>query len=217
VRLALAIDTSSVTYAVAIGISEDVLVHRTVRRDDPSFRGIGDLVSSSLASINGSFTDIECVALDVGPGSLASARAATAYANGLAFGLGIGIYCASSLEIMAADAREIDARAALCVRNAGGGNVYAGLFDPGSRPQLRHGQLESVIPAMTADVTEISVAGWHRREIADLLPLVNVKDTGIEYPSVLTLYKMLKTEGDRIGSLVSLASPLNEGSAVFHE
>jgi tRNA A37 threonylcarbamoyladenosine modification protein TsaB len=215
-KLFLAIEASSSTYAVALGAGEAPLVHRACSRDDPSFRGVGELVSSSLAGAGFSFADIGSVGVDIGPGNLSSVRAAVAYANGLAFSLGLMVFCANSLELMAADSHEIQACPALCLRIAGGGNVYAGLFDGSQAPQLRHGRLESTVTAMVGDLGKVCVAGAYRQAVADLAVGSDICDTGIEAPNVVTLYRMLSLAGDTSDRLVPLASPLNEGSRVFH-
>lgn len=217
-KLTLAIEASSAIYAVALGTGEVPLVHRAHRRDHSSFRGVGELVSSALAQAGGSFAAIEAVGVDVGPGSLSSVRAAVAYANGLGFSLGIDIFCANSLELMAMESAAVQADPTLCMRIAGDGNVYAGLFATGQAPQLRYGPLRPTITAMASGFSRIAVAGANREKAADLLPDTSVQDTGIEVPSVATLYRMMRaSHGEMGGARVPSASPLNEGSRVFHE
>jgi tRNA threonylcarbamoyl adenosine modification protein YeaZ len=223
-KLALAIEASSAAYAVALGDVSVPTVHRECRRDDPSFAGIGEMVASSAAAAGANFSDIETIAVDIGPGSLSSVRAAVAYANGLAFSLGIMVFCANSLELMAAESREIQPSPALCVRKGEAGNVYAGIFadENGGMPdepptQLRYGPFQATVAALAGDHPKITVAGAHRQAVAGVLAGAHVYDTGIDQPSVATLYAMMRAERTRPGRLVPLASPLNEGSKVFHE
>lgn len=217
-KLTLAIEASSATYAVALGNGDVPLVHQARRRDHAGFRGVGELVSSALAEARGGFAAIEAIGVDVGPGNLSSVRAAVAYANGLGFSLGVDIFCANSLELMAMEAGAIQAGPALCMRVAGDGNVYAGLFASGQEPKLRFGPLGSTVTALASGFDGIAVAGAHREKPAGLLPGARVHDTGIEAPSAVTLYRMMRaSHGEMGGTRVPSASPLNEGSRVFHE
>ncbi len=217
-KLTLAIEASSATYAVALGTGDTPMVHQARRRDHSGFRGVGDLVSAAVAEAGGRFAAIEAIGVDIGPGNLSSVRAAVAYANGLGFSLGVDIFCANSLELMAMDAAPFQAGPALCLRVAGDGNVYAGLFASGQAPQLRFGPLAPTITALVSGFSGIAVAGAHREETVGLLPGAQVHDTGIEAPSAVTLYRMMRaSHGEMGGTWVPSASPLNEGSRVFHE
>lgn len=215
-KLDLAIEASSALYAVALGHAAVPAIHRECRRDDPSFAGVGQMVSSSVAAAGARFSDIHTIAVDIGPGSLSSVRAAVAYANGLAFSLGIMVFGANSLELMAAESREIQPSPALCVRKGEAGNVYAGVFTEDQDAQMRYGPLQDTVTALAGHHGKITVAGARRQAVADLLAQTHVYDTGIEQPSVLTLYAMMRAERTRPGRLVPVASPLNEGSRVFH-
>jgi tRNA A37 threonylcarbamoyladenosine modification protein TsaB len=192
----LAIETSSVTYGVAVGNGGTIVAERTLRRDDPAFTGLADLV----ASVVDDFAAIDAVAVDIGPGNLASVRSGVAYANGLAFSLGRPILVASSLELLALEAGD---DATLCLRDAGSGRVYA-RFDG----ELRHGPFEPVVLSLVGDRPAISVAGVHRAKVAALLPGVAIKDTGIDAPQVATLLAARTKQ-------VDVASPLTEASPEF--
>jgi tRNA threonylcarbamoyladenosine biosynthesis protein TsaB len=232
VRLTLAIETSSIYYGAVLGAAGRVVAHRDLRRDDPEFESVGHLVATLLRSCDGRFEDIERIAVDVGPGNLSSVRAGVAYANGLAFSLDAPVLGVNGLELLALAAHEQSAaheqpaapeltpaaeptaapgRPVLCLRNAGGGTVYAGLFRDGAEPAMRHGPLASAVPELAADLAEVTVAGLFRHEVKDLLPGVRVNDSGVEFPSALTLHRLL---GSRPES-AAFASPINDSSAVF--
>jgi tRNA threonylcarbamoyladenosine biosynthesis protein TsaB len=211
----LAIETSSVNYGIALGEGERVLASQTIRRDDPSFPGLAELVSASLARVGREIADIELLALDIGPGNLASVRRGVAYVNGLAFSLGKPIFVANSLRLLALEAAESDERSVLCLRDAGHGGVYAGLFHHGTARRWRYGPLEQVVTALAGDRAEISVAGVFRQEVAALLPHASVKDTGLEFPRVSTLHTLLVQTPAAARNLVALASPVTDSSPLF--
>jgi tRNA threonylcarbamoyladenosine biosynthesis protein TsaB len=205
----LAIETSSINYAAALCTADEMIACRVLRRDDPAFAGIGALVAEALALAGKEFGDIERLAVNAGPGNLGSVRAGVAYVNGLGFALRRPILAANSLALLAL---EVDQPAVLCLRNAGGGEVYAGIFPRGA---MRHGPLTTVVPALAGELAEVAVAGSFRAEAIAALPRVSAKDSGVEYPDVLTLQRFLSTARD--ADWADVVSPINEGSAVFHE
>jgi len=213
----LALETSSRTYAVAVGDGETPLAQAAARRDDPEFPELGVLVDGALARAGLAFSDIGTIGVDVGPGGLASIRAAVAYANGLAFSLGVEIFPVSSLELMAIAAQRAHRGPFLCLKTAHGGNVYAGLFVNGETAEMRHGPACSVIPAIARGLTRVCVAGPTKEELPDLLPDVTVEDSGIEEADVAVLYCVTRATVADPGRLVPVASPINEASRIFHE
>ena len=213
----LAVEASSRTYAVAAGDGELPRAQRASRRDDPAFAGLGDLVAQTLTAAGASFRDIDTIAVDIGPGGLSSIRSAVAYANGLAFSLGVKIFAVSSLELMAIEARQAHRGPILSLKRGSGGNVFAGLFIDGEIVEMRHGPPGSVVPAVAAGLETVSVAGPPREDVAGLLPGVTVIDTGIADPDVTVLYQAAKIAMTAPERLVPVASALNEASRIFHE
>jgi tRNA threonylcarbamoyladenosine biosynthesis protein TsaB len=221
VTLTLAIDTSSMEYGIALCTRREIVAHRSVRRDDPSFQGLGELVTSCLGAAGGGFADVERIAVDVGPGYLGSVRVGVSYANGLAFSLGRMVLPVDSLRLLAREAAEsggaggIGGTAILCLRQAGGGDAYAGLFRAGAPPRLRHGRLASVVTALAGDLTEVAVAGAFRPAVGELLPNAKVKDTGVDHPTVLTLARLVTAGEADPAAPAPFASPLDDSSPVF--
>jgi tRNA A37 threonylcarbamoyladenosine modification protein TsaB len=216
VRLVLALESSSRTYAVAVGDGDQPRAQRTSLRDGRTFVDVGELAAQALAG-EATFDDVDTIAVDVGPGDVLSVRAAVAYANGLAFGLGVKIFPITSLELMAIAAQRTHPGPLLCLKRAMGGNTYAGLFVNGEVTEMRHGPLSSIVPAIAAGLETVDVAGTFEGEMADLLPDVIVTDTGIANADVAVLYQAARRAiiADP-GRLVPVASPVNEGSWIFH-
>ncbi len=169
-----------------------------------------------MAAAGATFTDISMIALDVGPGGLSSIRSAVAYANGLAFSLGVKIFPVSSLELMALAAQQDHRGPFLSLKRGLVGNTYAGLFVAGEMAELRHGLPSSVVPALAGHLERVCIAGASRDDVADLLPGVALEDAGKADADVVTLYREACASAgpDRV---VSVASPINEASKIFHE
>jgi tRNA A37 threonylcarbamoyladenosine modification protein TsaB len=138
-----------------------------------------------------------------------------AYVNGLAFSLGLPVVTANALELMAFEVSAGDSGPVLCLRNAGSGNVYAGLFTGDGAVAMRHGPLETVVSSLAGGLGVVSVAGTFRAEVARLLPQAVVKDTGVEVPGVRALYEVMSGTAVDPARVVAAASPLTETSAVF--
>jgi tRNA A37 threonylcarbamoyladenosine modification protein TsaB len=215
--LLLAVESTSGRYAVAAGRPGEPLAHQASRRDEPGFEGLGKLAQAALASLGAAVPDLDELAVDVGPGNLSSVRAAVAYANGLAFSLGIKVFCANSLELLAASRGPAVPLPVLCMRKASGGNGYLGLFETSRPPQLAYGQLGPSVVRLCGHLPAVAVAGGPVDVIARLLPAASVADAQVDQPSVDVLYQLARSSGGQAGRVVEMAHPLNEGSPIFHE
>jgi tRNA threonylcarbamoyl adenosine modification protein YeaZ len=207
--LTLSIETSTATFAAALAVDGDIVAVRALEGVPPAERDLPGLVAGLLDGAGRAIADLGRIAVDVGPGNLTAVRTGVAYADGLAFALGLGIATADSLELMAAQAGA--GTPVLCLRNAGAGRAYAGLFGAGE-PQYRHGPLADV-----ARVTgpEVLVAGDFRAEVAELLPGVVVKDSGIAGPDVRVLNWITAGRPTLDPTRERAAAPLTDSSPLF--
>lgn len=209
----LAVETSTATFAAALREPHRSLV-RVLAGVRPADRDLPGLVADLLAEAGRTFADVDRIAVDVGPGNLTAVRTGVAYANGLAFALGVGVATADSLELMAAQHAEADpGTPVLCLRNAGGGRAYAGLFGPGLAPWYGHGPLADVVAAVGGP--DVVVAGDFRSEVAGLLPSVLVKDSGIAGPEAAVLLSVTAGRGTVDPTRERAAAPLTETSELF--
>jgi tRNA threonylcarbamoyladenosine biosynthesis protein TsaB len=208
--LTLALETSTATFAAALATADDVLASRALVGVPPAQRDLPALVDGLLADAGRSFADVTQVAVDVGPGNLTAVRTGVAYGNGLAFALGAGVVTANSLELMAAQAGP--AVPVLCLRTAGAGRAYAGWFAAGAAT-YRHGSLAEVLRLVSGP--ELVVAGDYRGEVADLLPGVLVKDSGIAGPDVRVLRWVTAGRPTVDPTRERAAAPLTEQSPLF--
>lgn len=215
--LILALDTSSRTFAVAVGSEDRPAAERRASRHDPGFAGLGDMAAQALSEAGASFREIAAIGVDVGPGGLPSIRAAVAYASGLAFSLGVKIFPLSSLELMAIAARRAHSDPVLALKPAQNANVYAGLFINGENAELRHGPPATVVPAIAHGLDRLCLAGTEMDGIASLLHGTTVVPTGITDADVTVLYQATRAALAHPERLVTSATPLNEASRVFHD
>ena len=208
--LTLALETSTATFAAALATADGVVAVRELAGVPPARRDLPALVAGLLREAGRSFADVTRVAVDVGPGNLTAVRTGVAYGNGLAFALGAAVVTANSLELMAAQAGP--AVPVLCLRNAGAGRAYAGWF-AGGTARYGHGALAEVVRAAAGP--EVVVAGDFRAEVADLLPGVLVKDSGIAGPDVRVLRWITADRPTLDPTRERAASPLTEAAPLF--
>jgi tRNA A37 threonylcarbamoyladenosine modification protein TsaB len=217
VSLLLAVESTSGRYSVAVGESAGRLARRSSRRDEPGFAGLGKLAESALADLGAQVSDLAELAVDVGPGNLSSVRAAVAYVNGLAFSLGIGAFCANSLELLAAGYHQAGSLPVLCMRKASGGNGYLGLYQGADPVRLTFGLLEPSLIALCGPLPAFIVLGGPADLVAKLLPEARVIDGCVDHPGVDVLYQLARRPDRQPDRVVDMAHPLNEGSLIFHE
>jgi tRNA threonylcarbamoyl adenosine modification protein YeaZ len=214
VTLGMAVESTTVTYGVAVFTGREIHAERTVRRDDPEFASIGALAETVLTDAGRTFTELGLLAVNAGPGNLTSVRAGVAYVNGLAFSVGAEVVSADALTLLAREvAPELD-EPVLVLRNAGTGNAYAGLFRADADPVLRHGPLEAVVRELAGSLPSLYCAGVFREQARMLLPDATVKDTGIDTSSVLTLHDLVTTVDL---PRAAFATPITDSSVVFCE
>jgi tRNA threonylcarbamoyl adenosine modification protein YeaZ len=216
-RLTLALDTSSRIHAVAAGDGDHPRALREANPRDPGFTGLGELAAQALAATGATFSDIEMIAVDAGPGGLSSIRAAVAYANGLAFSLGVKVFPITSLELMAIAVCKTHSEPVLSLKRGHNGIYYAGLYVDGQDPEMRCGAPGSILPTLAAGLEKVCVAGHSVAEVADLLPDVTLIDSGVMDADVTVLYQTARDAAARPERLVDSASAVNEGSRIFHE
>jgi tRNA threonylcarbamoyl adenosine modification protein YeaZ len=213
----LALDTSSRTHAVAAGDGDHPGALREADPRAPGFAGLGELAAQALAAAGATFGDIETIAVDAGPGGLPSIRAAVAYANGLAFSLGVKVFPITSLELMAIAVRKAHPEPVLSLKRGKNGIYYVGLYVNGKEPEMRCGAPGSIVPAIAVGLEKAYVAGRPVAEVADLLPDVMLIDSGIADADVTILYRMAQAAAARSELLVDTASAVNEGSHIFYK
>src|SRR5690606_8172147 len=82
------------------------------------------VIEEALTAAGCAYTDLEAVAVSVGPGSFTGVRVGVSAARGLALALGIPAVGVSTLEALAAEARGDAPRAVLARVEAGRGQAY---------------------------------------------------------------------------------------------
>jgi L-threonylcarbamoyladenylate synthase len=211
--LTLAVETSSRLYGAAVLDGGTVLAQASADRSDPGFVDVGVLAGQVIRDAGRTVADLDRLAVDVGPGNLASVRAGIAYVNAVAFARAVPVVPLDSLAMLSAGPEPT-----LALRMAGGTSVYAALTSDDGAVAWRHGDLTVVVKELFGGVAwagPVRVAGARRPQaIAVLTELgVTAHDTGVDAPGVEALVEALRT-GTHEEAVVS-AAPLTEASVRF--
>lgn len=91
-----------------------------------------DVIAKALEAAGKAYADLGRIGVSVGPGSFTGVRVAVSAARGLALALKIPAVGVTTLEAIAAEAREVSGsrKAVMAVTDAGREDVYAGIYDP---------------------------------------------------------------------------------------
>jgi tRNA threonylcarbamoyl adenosine modification protein YeaZ len=181
--LLLAFDTSAAHCAAALLSGDRVLA----AREEPMATGQADrlmpLLEEILAEGGASWRDLRGLGVGTGPGNFTGIRIGVAAARGLALGLG-----APAIGVTVFEALAWGREAALVVRDARLGQIYAQAFGPSAFGPLLQ-PLEAELPVLPA---ELPILGDFAEEIAArsggvaALPLVPVAE-GIARCALLRL------------------------------
>src|ERR1043165_8821339 len=138
--LLLAVEASSNVYRVVIGRDREVVFDSTIDNCEASLQTLGGLLSCGLEKLNARASEIEGVAINVGPGSLTFVRAGISFVNALAFSLKVNIYAFNWFQIMAQQTRHATQLPVLGVVPAANDNAYVGLIKGASVEIMRRSE-----------------------------------------------------------------------------
>jgi tRNA threonylcarbamoyladenosine biosynthesis protein TsaB len=215
--LLLAVESSSNVYRVVIGRDREVVFDSTVDDCEASLQTLGGLLSCGLETLNAEATEIEGVAINVGPGSLTFVRAGISFVNALAFSLKVNIYPFNWFEIVAQQTKNATNLPVLCAVPAANDNAYVGLLRGASVEIMRFGPLHKAVVDVSAGISEVAVAGRIRHRFASLLNGVKIVDTGIETPDARVLLALAFEAHESGGHATTQVEALNDQSDIFYE
>ncbi|MGH8988786.1 MAG: tRNA (adenosine(37)-N6)-threonylcarbamoyltransferase complex dimerization subunit type 1 TsaB [Acidimicrobiales bacterium] len=100
----LGIETAAGLVGVALADEDGPLASVWLRGDRRHAETLAPALDHVLAQAGASLSDVEAIAVDVGPGLFTGLRVGVATAQGLAAGLGVGIVEVTSVEVLAREA-----------------------------------------------------------------------------------------------------------------
>jgi tRNA threonylcarbamoyl adenosine modification protein YeaZ len=179
-NLTLIIDTSSRCANIAFANDKNIIFDTSEDFDLLKSRDVSTVVENGLKVINKTPSDINSIAVNIGPGGLNAIRSGVSFANALAFSLNIPVCPFTSFELMGSEVLKKFKLPVLCTAKASDKNAYIGLFDKGDVKIMRFGSLNSMLEGIMRGIGEFVVTGPHRQEVVNLLPDIKVHDSGID-------------------------------------
>lgn len=120
-----------------------------------------DVIAAALASAGSAYGDLGRIAVSIGPGSFTGVRVAVATARGLALALQVPAVGVTTLEAIAAEARQAGAgeRDVMVATDAGRDGVYAAVYDRFGSLRYDAAVLTLQETAALASASDIALAG----------------------------------------------------------
>jgi len=217
VSLLLAIESSSNEYRVVLGRDGALVFDSAVNNCDSALRTLGGLLSCGLETLNTEASEIQGIAINVGPGSLTFVRAGISFVNALAFSLKVDIYPFNWFEIIANQTKDVTHLPVLSVVPAANDNAYVGLITGASVEIMRFGPLHKAVAEVSNGISEAAVAGRIRHRFAELSNEVKLVDTGIDGPDAPVLLRMAFEAHESGSHSTTQVEALNDQSNIFYE
>ncbi|MDR2585032.1 MAG: hypothetical protein LBC84_02260 [Prevotellaceae bacterium] len=205
----LAISTSSGQFALAIGENSRVLFDSSI--DSTQEKGLEEILSDGLSCCNREVSDISHIIVDVGPGGTSRVRTGVAFANALAYSLGISVSPVSSMELAGIDAWEKYHLPVLSTVKSIKGSAYIGLYQPPDT-SIQYGEVQDLVPKMVQNIDKFVVVGVHRDNILQLPSLKDktMIDSTLTFGHVSCLIKNSNTFANRACGFPVYAQPVTE-------
>jgi tRNA A37 threonylcarbamoyladenosine modification protein TsaB len=187
--LTLGISTSSGQFAIVLGEENRLIFHS----DDLQLsdkKDLAALMSKCIENSERSIHEISSIIVDIGPGGTSRVRTGVAFANSLAYSLGISVCPVSSMELAGIEAWEKYSLPVINTVKSIGGNAYVGLYNQDRLISVEYGSIANILPKMIDGIKELAVVGYHRDYIVNLLSNCKVLDSGLLYGNAaLLIYK----------------------------
>ena len=169
--LTVGISTSSGQFALVIGENNKVLFDSS--ESLAQLRELDDFLSIGLNHCKREVSEISELIVDIGPGGTSRVRTGISFANGLAYGLQIGVCPVSSMELAGIEAWSKYSLPVINTVKSIKGNAYIGLYNQGVT-SIKYGAVYDMAPLMVNDMNEFVVIGAHR-DIIKQLPALKDK------------------------------------------
>ena len=205
----LGISTSSTQFEAVLGKNGQFLFSskNNIFLDDT--KDIALLVSESFAKLGITAHDITEIVVDIGPGGTSLVRTGVAFANGLAYSLGIPVCPVLSVELVGLEAWEKAKLPVICTAKSMKDNAYVALY-AGKIVHFKYGILTDIVQEMTEGIDEFTVAGAHRTQLIELFPNKKIHDSGIQFGNAQLLIEKAALYSERKVIFPDFTHPITE-------
>ena len=168
--LTVGISTSSGQFALVIGENKELLFDSSEYAEQD--KELDRVFSAGLKYCKRELREIADIIVDIGPGGTSRVRTGIAFANALAYSLGISVCPVSSMELAGIDAWSKHGLPVVNSVKSIKGNAYVGLYDQ-NRLSIQYGTVNELVPELVKEFDKFTVVGFHRETIIHLPSLQN--------------------------------------------
>jgi L-threonylcarbamoyladenylate synthase len=214
--LTVGISTSSGQFALVIGENRQILFNSTEHLKQE--KELDFVLSEGLKHCKRDVKDISDIIVDIGPGGTSRVRTGIAFANSLAYSLGISVSPVSSMELAGIDAgSKYDGLPVISSVKSIKGNAYVGLYNNGV-VDMKFGTIAETVPTLTAEIDKFVVVGFHRESIANLPSLKDkmVIDSAMEYGDAKILIEKSDLFTKNKCDFPAFAQPITEKTLIYN-
>jgi len=173
--LTLGISTSTPRFSFVLGRGTEVLYNTdNYEIDDP--KDIGLLFQNALEAVGEPVSNIGKILVDNGPGGTSRVRTGVAFANSIAYSLGIPVYTASSLVVAGLDFWGKKEQPVVCTVKSLNNNAFIGIYTEKEYKKF-YGKIKEILPNELEGIEQFTVAGFHRDLIKELFPSKEIFDS----------------------------------------
>jgi tRNA threonylcarbamoyladenosine biosynthesis protein TsaB len=209
IPVSVAIETATETVGVAVRTSSGLEAELVLTGRRRHVESLTPALEHLLTQVGVTTADVGVLAVDVGPGLFTGLRVGVAAAKGLAQALGVGVFCATSLDILTVGAAEVGHHGLVlaCV-DARRGEVFASVRQLGAHvaPETRPVAPGLFAPASLvtslsglagAPVTAVGDGAQRYGAMLAEVPGVEVVAPGLSFPSpsALLRHALARLEG----------------------
>ena len=229
--LTLAISTSSGQFALVIGECQDVIANEVKQSGASNIilfdssghleheKELDDMLTEGLKYCQREIFEIGRIIVDIGPGGTSRVRTGIAFANGLAFSLGLPVCTVSSMELAGIDAgSKFGGLPVINSIKSIRGNAYAGLYNQGDL-SINYGTVEEIVPQLVKDIDQFVAVGFHR-EIIIHLPALQDKviiDSSMAFGNAGIMIEKSDLFTRNKHDFPAYAQPITEKTLIHHE
>lgn len=214
-KISLFVESSALPYGIVLSSAGELLFDATQHAELRDLKDVPALVQHALRAINRKARDLDCIAVNQGPGGTSAIRAGVAFVNSLAYSLGIPVIAVNTFELLGEPAsRRYDCPTLVTVKSVRG-NAYVGWYADHTVQQTLYGPLEATVRQAVGDCQEWAVAGAHREQLQELFADRTVHDTGRKFGLATDMVPMLSGLRSRELRFPQFVTPITEQSAIF--
>ncbi len=207
--LTLGISTSFSNYAIIIAKAGDVLFNSNDLHFEEK-KNITEWFEVALEESKISVKDISKIIVDIGPGGTTSVRTGVAFANSLAYSLGIAVCPVSSIELLSMTSWAQQKTTVLSLIKFMKNDYFIGFYDGKNDIRILYGELADVLPDLLKDEKSLIITGKFQQKVADLFPEIEIINLGIMKGDTELLIKNEDLFSKRALKFPEIAFPISE-------